>query len=151
MSEKVDLFEKPEVQYGDFKGEIAVDIADVRHLEDYIGLDSPSQILIRLELRSYGGHQTAKAYYADLGSGNIPELIQHANTGIPIKVWTREVINWEPKDHSDTNPPHLKEFPAKSITELFEHAFKSLELTLICNADKFPASTILEIMDGEVE
>ena len=54
------------------------------------------------------------------------------------------MIEWHPDDHSDTNPPFLKQFPAKSVTELLLHAFKRMEVTLIAAHREFPVETELD-------
>jgi len=145
---KKKLLESAHVQYDDYTGEVAVDMTDMHGLTEYLGLDSFRDIVIRADITSYGGHQTVTAYVAKTEEGSMDELIRKATNGQPIEVREFEVIDWSPEGHSDTNPPRIRNFPAKSVTELLEHAFKRLQITLIPNSDKFPEDTILEIFEG---
>ena len=146
MGNLQDLYEEAnEVMYRDYSGTVSVDIADMHGLAEFLGLDPYKQLLVRADLYSFGGHQTASALGADLEGGNLQDLIEQAKLGTPIKVRRVEVLDCEPDDHNDTNPPRLTQFPAKSITELLEHAFKRLHITLIAGHDSFPVGTQLEI------
>lgn len=139
-----DLFESADVQYGDYKGTVAVDITDMHGLAEYLGFDPLRDLILRVDITNYGGLQRIQAFITDLEDGNMQDILDKAKRGEAIHVRQVEVMEWSPDGHSDTNPPRLTQFPIKSISELIEHAFKRLHITLIANPDYFPIHTKLE-------
>lgn len=142
-----DLFEQEDVQYGDFRGTVAADITDFHSLAEFLGLAPMSDLILRVDISSYGGHQVATALVADLNQVSMQDVINRANRKEKIPVREVRVIDWGPNGHADTNPPKLGSFPARSVTELLEHAFKRLHITLIPSSTHFPIDTVLEILE----
>lgn len=140
-----DLFERADVQYGEYKGTVAVDITDMHGLAEYLGFDPMRDLILRVDITNYGGLQRIQALITDIQDGNMQDVLEKAKRGDVIRVREVDVMEWSPDGHSDTNPPRLTQFPIKSISELIEHAFKRLHITLIASPDHFPINTKLEI------
>lgn len=125
-----DLLEDASVQYGDWKGTVAGDDADMISVGEFFGIDQSERRLLAIDVNIYGGRQRLTAYGVSADQG-WAELEAITNRGEPIRCSVLTEIEADPAEHSDSNPPPPLSLPIVSATEYLGSGFKRLHIRLI--------------------
>ncbi len=139
--------EQANTQYGTFLGSNSSDVTDAKHIEDFLGIDSSKQCLVRVEINYSGFGQQVVAFGFDLADHNLNEFIDKANSGEVVELKQLVDIDYNYPNHSDTNPPRPANLPVGNANEFLSCAFKRLQLVLQLSADRFNEEASYKIID----
>lgn len=117
------------VQYGDWRGTFSADEVDMRRVEEFLGVDRELWRLLHIGITMSGGSQTIESYAVSVNT-SYEDLQTTVGAGRPIQLTRLGSIEYEPHDHSDTNPPPPLSQPVLSATEFLGYGFKRLELKM---------------------
>ena len=139
--------EQATTQYDTFLGSISGDVTDSKHIEDFLGIDSSKQCLVRVEINYSGFGQQVVAYGFELADHNLNEFIDKANSGVVVELKQLVDIDYNYPNHSDTNPPRPAKLPVENANELLSSAFKRLQLVFQLSAERFNEDASYRIID----
>ena len=122
-------FDPASVQYDDWTGTIAGDVADMRHLEELLGINRETWRLLYVTIYFSGFGQSIEPYVVSADT-SYDDLEATVARGEPIVVTHLQGIDYDFPNHSDTNPPRPESLPILSAVDFLTHGFKRLELKL---------------------
>lgn len=125
----VDLNEAANVQYDEWLGSIAADAADVRGIEEFLGVDAQKERILAFHVAIYGGSQSVTPYVVD-AEMTYAQLEDLSIGGQLIPVREAPSITFEIDDWGDPVPPRPEALPIASPTDFLKSAFKRLEMVV---------------------
>ena len=125
----IEPYSPASVQRDEWTGSFAADEVDMDQWDQFLGFDSEVWRLLHIGITIHGGSQTIESYAVSANTTYL-DLESTVSAGNAIQLTRLTSIEYEPNDHSDTNPPPPMSLPVISATEFLGHGFKRLELKM---------------------